>query len=241
MKNPGITAEYRNVTKVDNKPVGNIERRAEDFFKDLLKSGSVEKELEKIQKEGSRFDRKLDIKGLTLNQAPILAAHIRPFIEFTLTGEERVEGRDAYVIDYVQKSKSPYILFDDDERKPDRLYLIYFLDLPKRFRRNEPFLKGRLLIDRETFEVLGEQRNVLVRPENGQTPFPVMETSFSYQFSDVGALTPKKIVLTDYNIRTKGDEFTVTIDNRATFEYTKFTRSDVEVKSGEVVAPKIDN
>lgn len=241
VKNPGATVEYRNVTKVDGDPVGNAEKRAEEFFNDVLKSGSAEKELEKIQKESSRYDRNLDIKGLTLNQAPVLAEHIRPFLDFRLAGEENIEGRDAYLVEYAQKTKSPYIIFDDDDERPDRLYLIYFLDLPKRFRRSEPVLSGRLWIDKETFEVLGEQRNVLVRPEGGQKPFAVMEMNFTYQFSELGALTPKKITLTDYNIRTKGDDFTVTVDNRAVFEYTKFTRSDVEVKSGEVTAPKFDN
>lgn len=239
VKNPGSAVEYRNVTKVDDDPVGNIERRAEDFFNDVLKSDSAEKELEKIQKESSRYDKNLEIKGLTLNQAPVLAEHIRAFLDFTLAGEETVEDRDVYVIDYIQKSKSPYIIFDDDRAKPDKLYLIYFLDLPKQFRKTEPFLSGRLWIDKETFQVLGEQRNVSVRPQNGQKSFAVMETSFTYQFSELGFLTPKKITLTDYNIRTKGDEFTVTVDNKATFEYTKFTQSDVEVKSGEVDSSKI--
>lgn len=238
IKNPGATVEYRNVTKVDGDAVGNVEKRAEDFFNDVLKSDSAEKELEKIQKESSRYDKNLDIKGLTLNQAPVLAEHIRPFLDFTLTGEETLEDRDVYVIDYVQKTKSPFIIFDDDRTKPDKLYLIYFLDLPKQFRKSEPFLSGRLWIDKEFFQVLGEQRNVMVRPQNGQKPFAVMETSFIYQYSDLGFLTPKKITLTDYNIRTKGDEFTVTIDNKATFEYTKFTQSDVEVKSGEITSPK---
>ena len=233
VKNPGSAVEYRNVTKVDNNPVGNVEKRAEDFFNDVLQSGSAENELEKIQKESSRYDKNLDIKGLTLNQAPVLAEHIRPFLDFTLAGEETVENRVVYAVDYTQKSKSPFIIFDDDRAKPDKLYLTYFLDLPKQFRKTEPFLSGKLWIDKETFRVLGEQRNVSVRPQNGQKSFAVMETFFTYQFSELGVLTPKKITLTDYNIRTKGDEFTITVDNKATFEYTKFTQSDVEVKSGE--------
>lgn len=241
VKNPGLTVEYRNVTKVDNDPVSNVERRAEDFFNDVLKSGSTEKELEKIQKESSRYDKNLDIKGLTLNQSPVLAGHIRPFLDFNIASEETLESREVYVIDYAQKTKSPYIVFNDDDQKPEKLYLTYFLDLPKQFRKNEPFLSGRLWIDKETFQVLGEQRNVLVRPQSGQKPFAVMETSFTYQFSELGVLTPKRITLTDYNIRTKGGEFTVTVDNKATFEYTKFTQSDVEVKSGEVDSTKIND
>lgn len=241
VKNPERTVEYRNVTKVDGEAVGNVEKRAEDFFNDLLKSDSGEKELEKIQKESSRYDKILDIAGLTLNQAPILAEHIRSALNFNLAGEERIENRDVYIIDYTQKTKSPYIIFNDDNANPGKLYLTYSLDLPKQLRKSEPFLSGRLWIDKETFKILAEQRNVLVRPENQQQMITVMEMSFGYQQSELGFLTPKKITLTDYNVKTKDDRFTVTKDNRATFEYTKFTQSNVEVKSGEVDPSKIKN
>lgn len=238
-KLPEANTEYRNVTKVDGKPVSNIEKRAEDFFKDVLNSNSAEKELEKIQKESSRYDTSFDIRGLTLHQSPILAEHIRPGLNFNLAGEETLENRDVYVVDYIQKTKNPYIVFNDDKTSPGKLFLRYFLDLPKQFRKNEPFLSGRLWIDKETFQVLAEQRNVSVRPENHTEPVTVMEMSFNYQFSELGVLTPKKIVLTDYNIRTKKDEFSVAKSNIATFEYTKFTLSDVEVKSGDVDGSKI--
>lgn len=240
VKIPRRTVEYRNVTKVDGEQIGDLEKRAEDFFKDVLKSESAEKELEKIQKESSRYDKNLDINGLTLNQAPVLAEHIRPFLNFNLAGEEIFGNREVYVVDYTQKSKSPFIVFNEDA-KPGKLYLTYFLDLPKQLRKNEPFLSGRLWIDKENYQVLAEQRNVLVKPENQAKPITVMEMSFEYQMSDLGMLTPKKITLTDYNIKTKKDEFTVTKDNQATFEYTKFTQSDVEVKSGEVDSSKIKN
>ncbi len=238
-KMPERNVEYRNVTKVDNEPVGDSEKRAEDFFNDVLKSDSAEKELEKIQKESSRYDKNLDIKGLTLNQAPILAEHIRAFLNFKIAGEETIENRIVYVVNYAQKTKSPFIVFNDDKANPGKLYLTYFLDLPKQLRKTEPFLSGRLWIDRETFQVLAEQRNVMVKPENQEKPVAVMEISFGYQLSELGFITPKKITLTDYNVKTKDDGFTVTKDNKATFEYTKFTQSDVEVKSGEVDSSKI--
>lgn len=238
-KMPERNVEYRNVTKVDNELVGDSEKRAEGFFNDVLKSDSAEKELEKIQKESSRYDKNLDIKGLTLNQAPILAEHIRAFLNFKIAGEETIENRIVYVVDYTQKAKSPFIVFNDDKTNPGKLYLTYFLDLPKQLRKTEPFLSGRLWIDKETFQVLAEQRNVMVKPENQEKPVAVMEMSFGYQLSELGFITPKKIILTDYNVKTKDDGFTVTKDNRATFEYTKFTQSDVEVKSGEVDSSKI--
>lgn len=241
-KNPEQVAEYRNVTKVDGKPVGNAEKRAEDFFRDTLGSDSAERELDKIQKESSRYDKNLDIKGLTLNQAPILAEHIRKSFDFAIVNEENYDDRDVYVINYLQKNPSPYIVFDDNDARPDKLYLSYFLDLPKSLRKNPPLLRGTLWIDKETFQVLREWRDVVVFTDNGLKPIPVMEMTFEYQVSDLGVLTPKKVTLTDNNIKAdKNESYSLVKDNKATFEYTKFTRSDVEVKSGEVDSTKIKN
>lgn len=234
-KNPGRTAEYRNVTKVDDEAVGDSEKRAEDFFNDVLRSDSAEKELEKIQRESSRYDKNLDISGLTLNQAPILAEHIRRAFDFAIVNEESYNNREVYVINYLQKNSSPYIVFNDDKAKPGKLFLSYQLDLPRALRDLQPILRGTLRIDKETFQVLQERRDVVLPTNNGSKPIPVMEMTFEYQISDLGVLTPKKITLTDNNIKIdKNDNYSLVKDNRATFEYTKFTRSDVEVKSGEV-------
>ena len=241
-KNPGRSAEYRNVTTVDGKPVGNLEKRAEDFFRDVLRSDSAERELEKIQGESSRYDKNLDIRGLTLNQAPILAEHIRKAFDFTIVNEEIYDNREAYVIYYLQKNSSPYIIFNDDDARPGKLYLSYQLDLPKSLRDSQPLLRGTLWIDKENFQVLREWRDVVLPANNGSKQMPLMEMTFEYQISELGVLTPKKITLTDNNIKVdKNDNYTLVKDNRATFEYTKFSRSDVEVKSGEVDSSKIKN
>lgn len=241
-KNPEQVAEYRNVTKVDGKSVGNAEKRAEDFFREVLGTDSAEKELDKIQKESSRYDKNLDIKGLTLNQAPILAEHIRKFFDFAIIKEENYDDRDVYVINYLQKNPSPYIVYNDDDARPDKLYLSYFLDLPKSLRNSPPLLRGTLWIDKETFQVLREGRDVVVPTGNGVKPISVMEMTFEYQISDLGVVTPKKVILTDNKIKAdKNDNYSTVTDNKATFEYTKFTRSNVEVKSGDVDSTKINN
>lgn len=241
-KNPGGIVEYRNVTKVDGKPIGNSEKRAEDFFNDVLRSDSAEKELEKIQRESTRYDKNLEIRGLTLNQAPILAEHIRRAFDFAIVNEEIYNDRQVYVINYLQKASSPYIIFNDDNTKPEKLRISYQLDLPKSLRNLQPLLHGTLWIDKETFQVLQEWRDVVLPTNNGSKPIPVMEMTFEYQISELGVLTPKKITLTDNNIRVdKNGNYSLVKDNKATFEYTKFTRSDVEVKSGEVDSSKIKN
>ncbi|MCA1624632.1 MAG: hypothetical protein LC778_12705 [Acidobacteria bacterium] len=95
--NPGSVVEYRNVTRVDGKTVGDSEKRAQDFFEKVLKSSTADQELKKIQQESSRYDKNLDISGLTLNQAPVLLAHIRPFFDFQFLGKENIGGSKVII------------------------------------------------------------------------------------------------------------------------------------------------
>lgn len=232
-KNENWTVEYRNVVKVDGKSVGDSNKRAEDFFTDVLKSTSAESELEKILVESTRYDKTLNISGFTLNQSPVLAAHIRPALDFRLSGQETVNGRKVYAITYLQKTKSPYLLFNERPANTDKLYINYEVELPKQIKEPNPILRGKLWIDAETFEILREEREQTIQID-GSNPTVVFRTEFEYQKNEPGFVTPKKIVLTYYDVRRKDEQFIVVKDTVATFEYTKFTKSDVEVKSGDV-------
>lgn len=236
-KNPNSIAEYRNVTKVDGKTVGDNEKRAEDFFEKVLKSTTADKELEKIGEENSRYDKDLVINGITLNQASVLAAHIRPSFDFRIAGREQIEGREMFLIAYRQKSKSPFIFVNQDA-KADKLFLDFDVDTPGSIKDLNALLRGQMWIDAETFEVWRERRELTVQPDGATNPFVVIETDFNYQKSENIGITPKMIVLINYALKRKDGEFRVVKDTRATFEYTKFTKSDVEVKSGEVNSAK---
>lgn len=228
--------EYRNVVKVDGKAVGDSEKRAANLFENLAKSGSAQQELENVQKESSRYDKTLDLSGFTLFQVPVLAEHFRPFFDFTLNGEESIDGGDVYVISYRQKSKSPFVILNDDQPKPDKLFLSFEVELPKTVKEPNAFLRGKIWIDKSTFQIRRERRELTIQPNQLSTPLVVNETEIEYQPSEVGILTPKRIVYTDYNVKSKdkGTNISAVLDTKATFVYTKFTRSDVEVKSGEV-------
>lgn len=236
-KNPNFIAEYRNVTKVDGKTVGDNEKRAEDFFEKVLKSTTADKELDKIREENSRYDKDLVINGITLNQATVLAAHIRPSFDFKIAGREQVEGREMFLVTYRQSRKSPYI-FVNENAKADKLFLEFDVDAPGSAKDLNGFLRGQLWIDAETFEVWRERRELTVQPSGAANPFVVIETDFDYQKSEGIGITPKRIVLTDYNLKRKDGELRILKETRATFEYTKFTKSDVEVESGEVKSSK---
>ncbi len=231
-KNTNFISEYRNVTKVDGKTVGDNEKRAEDFFERVLKSTTADKELERVRDENSRYDKNLVINGITLNQAAVLAAHIRPAFDFKITGREQTEGREMFVIAYQQKSKSPYVLINEDQGA-DKLFLGFDIDTPGSVRELNALLRGQLWIDAATFEVWREKRELTVQPDGTAAPLTVIETDFAFQKSDAIGITPKKIVLTDYALKKKNNELSVQKETQATFEYTKFSKSDVNVKSGD--------
>ena len=236
-KDANSISEYRNVTRVDGKTVGNNEKRAEDFFEKVLKSTTADKELERIREENSRYDKNLVINGITLNQAVVLAAHIRPFFDFKIVGREQFEGREMFVVSYQQKSKSPYISVNEDN-KSDKLFIEFDVDTPGSVKELGALLRGELWIDAETYDVWRERRELTVQPTGAANPFVVIEISFDYQKSENIGITPKRIVLINYALKRKDEELKVLKQTQATFEYTKFTKSDVEVKSGEVNSTK---
>ena len=233
--NPGSIVEYRNVTKVDGKIVGNSEKRAEDFFEKVLKSSSAEQELKKIQEESSRYDKSLDIAGMTLNQAPVLAAHIRPAFEFRVIGEDKINDSEVFIVSYQQKTQSPYLIFNDDKKKPDELWIGFDVNISGSIKEPNPLLRGKLWIDKQSMQVLREFRELTVQPPGVNKTLVAIEMNLEYQKTNLEILTPKKITFTVYAIKAKdkGREVAALKENKVIFDYTKFTKSDVEVKSGD--------
>ena len=240
-KNPAFISEYRNVVKVDGKAITDNEQRAQEFFEKVLKSTTTERELERIRDESNRYDRTLNISGLTLYQAPILAAHIRPAFNFQIIGQDLIDGFEVFVISYTQKEKSPYIIFNDDQpERPIGSGLIFDFNLPRSIKDASLFLRGKFWIDKHTFKIWREEREVVFRLKGSDKLFVRQKTELLYQKSEFDILTPKKVTLSDYTIKVKdkGREISIILDSRATFEYTKFSKSDVEIKSNEVNTPK---
>lgn len=233
-KETDSVVEYRNVTRVDGKTVGDNDKRTQDFFEGVLKSATAEQELKKIQQESSRYDKNLDISGLTLNQAPVLLAHIRPFFDFQQVGKETIGGAEIVVISYKQKSKSPYVIFNDERAEPDNFSIGFEVDLPGSIKEANARLSGKLWIDLRTFQLLREERELTIQPEGSNAPLTVIKTDFEYEKSNLEIVLPKRITLVDYAVKRKDKEISAVQDTRVVFAYSKFTKSDVEVKSGEV-------
>lgn len=231
-KSAGRIAEYRNVNAVDGKQLDKAGLRAQDFFEKIAGAESSTSELSGLEKESLRYDEELFLNGLTLFQALALAPNLRPFFEFNLEGKQVVDGAEVFVVSYRQTRSSPDITLNSTQNKPDdRITLNFEIETDRDIPLNER-MRGKFLIDAATFRLWREEREITVQPEDFPAPLVVVREDFDFQRSDFGLLVPKKIVHTHYRAKLK--ERLATKEVQVTFEYSKFTKPGVEVKSAEV-------
>jgi hypothetical protein len=231
-KRAGRIAEYRNVLAVDGRTLDKASLRAQDFFEKIAVAESSAGELSELEKESLRYDEELFINGLTLFQALALAPNLRPLFEFTLDGKQIVDGAEVYAISYRQTRNSPDITINSKENKPDnRITLNFEVETDRDTPLNER-MRGKFLIDTATFRLWREEREITIQPHDFPAPLVVVREDFDFQRSDFGLLVPKKIVHAHY--RAKLRERLAVKEAQVTFEYSKFTKPGVEVKSAEV-------
>lgn len=227
-----VVTEFRNVISVDGKRVDNSEKRAQDFFEEIAKADSSTKELDKIDKEGSRYDEEVSVTGLTLFQAVVLADNLRPYFDFKLDGTETLNGRTLHRISYRQTKESPFVLLDPKRPVANgKLTLVYDLDLddPERI---APRLSGTFWIDVDTLRVRKEKRILSIQRLGESDLKTAIETTLEYDDSTFDILIPKKLAFTQYEVGGKAQN--ARKDVSILFEYSNFTKPDVEVKSADI-------
>lgn len=166
-KDKRVSSEVRNVVKVNGNLIPESESRSDEFFAELKKQKTLESELERIQKEGSKYDKTLEVSGLTLNEAIVLSENLRSFFDFQLMGKENYQGNEVYIIGYRQMRKSPFITLNSNAAaNPSEPNLGFNLDVPNALRKSDVFLRGKLWIDAKTFEVRREERQLNIQAES---------------------------------------------------------------------------
>jgi hypothetical protein len=228
-KNVSATAELRNVFEVNGKSVPNGQQRAERFLAELEKAETLEKELKKIQSEGSRYDKTWEIYGLTLNQAVTLSPKMRPYFDYKLLGTENLQGSEVYVVAYQQTKKSPYTIFNEKDDPTNRESISFNLDVPGALKKNDKFLRGKFWIDARTFQLWREEMELTV-----QTPEPVvlLSTVFEYQPSEYEILIPRKITVVSNELKREkgGERYLAFKDSTVDLNYSRFRKANVEVR-----------
>ncbi|MCY7375810.1 MAG: hypothetical protein LH472_07540 [Pyrinomonadaceae bacterium] len=229
-KDDKVSSELRNVVKVNNKLVPDSQARADRFLAELQKTKTLEKELEKIQNEGLRYDKTLIIVGFTLFEGIVLADNLRPVFDFKLVSTENYQGSEVFVVSYQQTKKSPFITIDEKQSKDVGVNADFDINLPGALKKNEKFLRGKLWIDAKTFQIRREERQIIV--QTNAAPLVAQETVFEYVPSEFGIQVPKKITFLDNNLKkiSKDDNFSAVKDTKVTFDYSKFKKTNVEVQ-----------
>lgn len=223
-----VTGEYRSVVKVDGKEVGNVERRTTDLFEQLAKAKSAREELEKIQKESSRYDKNIEISGFTLLQSPVLDDNLREAFDFNLLSKETYENREVFVIEYRQIKQTPYIVVNQKNSADKGLVLVFELSLPDSFKKSDVILGGKLWIDAETFQLWREERKLIA--QNNGNIVVLQKSEFEYQPSDFGILVPKQIIFTQNKAKKEADKFIENKEMSIRFQYSRFRKSNVDVQ-----------
>lgn len=226
-KNPKLSFEFRNVMKVDGKPIPNSRANSDQFFAELSKTSTLKSELEKIQKTSSKYDKTFDISGLTLYEGIVLSANLRPFFEFKLFGNETFQEQDVFAVSYQQIKPSPFISINRQGAELNAPSLEFEIDIPEALKKNDIFLRGKFWIDAKTFQIWREERELTIQTAE---PLVVLKTDFEYQASKYEILVPKQIRLLSNQIKKKDGKFIAVKNLKVVFDYSDFKRTETEVK-----------
>lgn len=226
-KNSKISFELRNVKSVDGKPIPSATENSEQFFAELNKESTLKSQLDKIQKISSKYDKTLDISGLTLYEGIILSPNLRPFFEYSLQSTEDFQGQQVYVLTYHQIKQSPFISINGKGQDMNNPSLEFEVEIPGELKKNEVFLQGKFWIDAKTFQIHREERELVVQSNE---PLVVLKSELEYQTSNYGILVPKQISLEWNHINKKDGKYFAVKDTKIKFDYSNFRKTETDVK-----------
>lgn len=226
-KNNKISFELRNVKNVDGKPIPNSDSNSDTFFAELSKTSTLRSELDKLQKSGSKYDKTLDVSGVTLYEGIILSNNLRQYFDFKLDGTEQLNGQDVFVVSYQQNKTSPFIAINGKDVDLNNPSLSFNIDIPSGVKKENIFLRGKMWIDAKTFQIWREERELFAQSNE---PVVLLSTMLDYQTSDYGILVPKQITLTTNQARKKDGKYITVKDFMIIFDYSKFRKTETDVK-----------
>ncbi|MBX7174508.1 MAG: hypothetical protein K1X72_26275 [Pyrinomonadaceae bacterium] len=229
-----LVAEYRNVIEFNGKNVAREDNDIVKFFEKLAKADSSQEEVDRLRKDGNRFDGKSHSYGMTLTQVFVVNRFFRPFFEFRIVGREKIEGREVVIVGYKQIKPTLRIKANatPEEKKKEPNGISFDVpDLPDNFRPTNPTLNGKLWLDVETAQLWRNEFSVSIQPTSFSKPVVSSTFLYEYQSSEFGVLLPKKLGLTSYRLTGKSENDLVkTKAAIKTFEYSKFSKPDSEIK-----------
>lgn len=229
-------SEFRSVTEFNGKTVARTDGEIEKFFAKLANSGSAAEERKRVVKEATRFDGSSYAWGITLWQDNPFGM-FRPFFDFKIVGEEQIENRKFFVLEYNQTKPTLLLKVNatDEETKKEPQGKRYNSEVSKVFRPTNGRLSGKIWLDAETAQIWRNEVTVRIHPAQLSRPVTSVELIYEYQPSEFGIYVPKRFLFTHYEISGSNDENLRTAKFRQMlFEYTKFSRFKTETKDYKI-------
>lgn len=182
-QDPTKRTEYRSVRKVDGGNVGRPELRVERVFARAAKADSVAKELERINREGTRYDFGYNLTGYTVHKGLALLPGVRQSFRFKVKGREQVNGRDAFVV-----------AFEQTESRSD----LFNVNLPEELNPSGARLRGRLWLDTATAQLVRDHSEIVFSSPYASEPLVLVSTEYEFAPSEFGIWLPQRITLNYY-------------------------------------------
>jgi hypothetical protein len=222
LHDPAKTAEYRNVREVDGVPVSKREERVEEIFARAAKADSVQKELDRISREGTRYDFGYHLTGYTIYKGIALWKVVRRSFKFELEGREQIDGHETVLL-----------TFDQIEPRSD----LFKLDLPGELKPSDPRLRGRLWLDARTGQLMREHHEITFHSPYAPEPLVIIRTEYDFAPSRFNLWLPRRVVLNHFKpltVDAKRKVAEMYRSARVVSEYSAFKRFNVDVREGTV-------
>ena len=225
---PNAYMEYRDVGSVDGKQVKDHDKRAVQLLEKMSDAKSVAAELDRLTKEGTRYNHDVITINMTLLQGLPLRPFCRHAFSFTYKSTEEVRGIATRVYKYQQ-----YKTCDASS---------YKFGLPADFEQGPKMHEGTLWLETDTARLVREERTVYATSLMNHRPeVKVMHAVFDYQPSAFDIFVPLVIEITSYRMTHAADASgTPVMQPRVylTQKYGPFSRFEVSVEQ-KIESPKL--
>ena len=225
--------EYRNVIEFNGKNVAREDDDIVKFFNKLAKASSGDEEFERLRKEANRFDGRMHAYGLTLGQGKVLQPFYREFFEFKIIGKEKIEGRDVVIVEYKQTKLTLRIKVNEtkEERQREPSGISFDAFMSSKFQPTNPLMQGKLWLDAETAQIWRDEYSVSIHPAILSKRTTSSTFLDEYRSSSFGILLPKKLSIEINRFSgSNAKNISITKAAKMSFEYSKFSKADSEVK-----------
>ena len=220
----GAATEYRDVKTVDGVPRQRRGERALQLLTRAARADSLRKELEAIDRETSRYEFRLHLRGMIVGQ-PRMAPDWKQHYDVAVAGRETVDGHETVLVTYRQTVRPP--------GSPRGLRI------PGEFRDAPQLWRGWMWVDGETGRVWRYRRELTARHPAAAEPLVFIRADTHYTESRFGVMVPHRVVWDSLQrfSHEKGAQPALGLSDRVTFTYGEFRRFEVAT-SETIETPK---